>query len=155
MPALVLQPADVPRDFTRIESRRQGIADQPAAPRSAPDRSGRRAGWVARYRAPGRRGILTAQSRVDVFGEADGAHDDLLGARTQARATTRPARLGDEAYVSVLRRPGYPRPVLFITVAWRERNATASVAISGFAGQVHTADATALARRQARRLHGA
>jgi len=135
--------------LVRVESRPQALADQPP---SGAHRFGRRDGWVARYRATGRRGILTVQSRVDVFAKRRGATEDLSASRSQSRGTTRPARLGDEGFVTVRRLPGYPRALLRVTVAWRERNATSSLAISGFTGEIDAGDATALARRLARRL---
>jgi hypothetical protein len=45
--------------------------------------------------------------------------------------------------------------VFFITVAWRDRNATASVLVEGFEGRITPNAALAFARRQERRIKAA
>jgi hypothetical protein len=47
------------------------------------------------------------------------------------------------------------RTVFFITVAWRDRNATASVLVEGFEGRITPNAALAFARRQERRIKAA
>ena len=44
------------------------------------------------------------------------------------------------------------KPVRFFTIAWRDRNATASVTVEGFGGRVTLAEAVALARKQEARI---
>ena len=62
--------------------------------------------------------------------------------------------IGDDAVAMTTIQQGLGK-VRFYTVAWRDRNATASVSINGFAPGVTLADAVALARAQERRVGAA
>jgi hypothetical protein len=156
LPKLVLQPTDLPGAFSRFDEGAQVQVDAIAGPRRDTARFGREGGWKARYHRAGTgttRGALVIESRVDVFGDAGGAGKDLAAYRAQlAGLGGRPLaapELGDAAVASTQLQAGGIR---FYTIAWRDRNATASVTVDGFDGQVTLADALALARRQDRRL---
>jgi hypothetical protein len=154
---LVLAPGDLPAAFTQFDGGRQVRIDAVSGPRKQPERFGREGGWKARYNRPGAkatRGPLVVESRADVFKSADGAGDDLDAYRKQLEAEpgarlVDPPELADEAVASTSLQVGGIR---HYTVAWRDRNVTASVAINGFEGRVGLADAVRLARAQERRI---
>ena len=96
------------------------------------------------------------ESRADVFRDSGGAKKDLgayeseLRSEPGAKAVSVP-RLGDAAVGATISRSG-PLPVVFYVIAWRDRNATASVNVNGFSRKITLADAVALARKQERRI---
>jgi len=158
----VLQPADVGKGFHEFYDGKQTHLDN-QSPRSDPTRYGREGGWIARFTRPGTaktRGPLVLESRVDLFKDAGGAKKDLLAYRelfaspalAQRRVVTVP-KLGDDVLGQTFVQPA-TKPVRFFRIAWRYRNATAAVAVEGFDGRVHVADAIALARKQQSRLEG-
>jgi len=161
---LVLHPGDLPAQFTAFYVGPQVRLDTAGTPRANPARFGRKGGWIARYHRPGTfgtRGPLVLDSGVDVFGDADGAKQDLSAYRALfaetaasggpgAKAISVP-RIGDEAIGMTNRQIG-PHPVRFFVIAWRFRNATAAVGANGFEGKVTVAGVVRLARRQQQRL---
>jgi hypothetical protein len=162
--SMVLQANDLPRTFTQFDAGKQVQADFLPGPRSDPERFGRRGGWKCRFRRSGdaqTSGPLVVESRVDVFASADGAADDLEAYRDQYRATVRESRgagrmladpaVGDESVAMTLRQPGTPGIELY-SVAWRQRNATASVTATGIARRLNYTAVKALVRAQARRV---
>jgi hypothetical protein len=161
MQRLVLRPPDVGRAFTPFYDNVQTHLDNDATPRSDPARDGREGGWVVRYRRPGStatRGPLLVESRVDVFKSAGGAKDDLDLYKTMLSSGPGAARraldvenLGDDATATTFLQAG-GTPIRFFRIAWRYRNATASVTVDGFDGRLTAADAIGLARRQQQRL---
>lgn len=165
---VVLQPADTSRVFERFDFGRMARADLPAGARSDPARFGREAGWKARYRRPGSAstvGPLVIESLVDVFASADGAEDDLATLRRELASPAEPAitpatalaepKLGDEALAWSALLPAQPRNTVFFTVAWRHRNAVATVSVNGFEGRLAFEAALDLARKQQARLESA
>jgi hypothetical protein len=156
--SLVLQPADLPASFRQFDGGRQVRIDAVGGPRQETDRFGRQGGWKARYHRAGAgaatRGALVVESRADVFASADGAAHDLDAYRAQyaavpgSRSLASP-ELGDEAVATTQLQVGGIR---HYTVAWRDRNVTASIAVNGFDGRLTVADALAYARRQERRI---
>jgi hypothetical protein len=161
--ALVLHQPDLRGPFSSFYVGPVVRLDTVGTPRADPGRWGRKGGWIARFRRAGSattKGPLVVESRVDVFGGDGGAKDDLAAYRRTfervggtARLVPAPA-IGDES-VAMTSVQGGLNAVRFYTVAWRDRNATASVAVNGFDGRLTLADAVALARSQERRLGGA
>lgn len=153
---IVLQPSDLGSRYMRFDEGRQRRADV-APPREDPRRFGRTAGWKARFRvrdAQPLSGVAVVESTADVFGDEKGARRDLDAYAAMVRArTTRSlpvARVGD-ATSAWEQASGEGRTApRFFTIAWRSRNATASLTVSGF--RVRLADALALARKQQARL---
>jgi hypothetical protein len=154
--SLVLHDSDLPDPFEPFAS---GPALRPeggAGRRGDRTRFGRRGGWSASFRRRGSAataGPLVVVSRVDEFGDAEGAERALAGVRAQLRRVgrplARPAPLGDEAVAVVQTRPG-TTPARFYAIAWRDRRLTGSVRVSGF--ELDADEALALARRQADRM---
>jgi hypothetical protein len=62
--------------------------------------------------------------------------------------------LGQDAVGVTFSQPG-GRTLRFFRIAWRSQNATASITVEGFDGQVSQDDALALARKQEKRIEGA
>ena len=163
LPKVVLQPTDLPPVFVRFDAGTLSPRDV-SAPRTDPSRFGRRGGWKARYRrtgSPATRGPLVVQSTVDLFDSAGGAKRDLRAYRAQFEdaASVAPGTklvaaptLGSASYALAQQQPGAIRPVLFFTVAWRDRNVTASVLVEGFDGRITLEDTVALARKQQLRI---
>jgi hypothetical protein len=164
LPQLVLHPADVGSRLTRFDAGKQVSADAHSGPRFDPARFGRIDGWKARYRGPAGElgaGPLVVESRADLFGGVDGAKRDLQAYGEELRGLGKASggslrelhapALGDDA-VAVSLRQGR---LLYVTVAWRERNVTASVSASGLAGKFGPRDTFALARKQAARINDA
>jgi hypothetical protein len=157
---VVLEPQDLGRQFQQFAGGRQGHLDnQP--PRDDPTRYGREGGWIARFNRAGSaktRGPLVVESRADLFKSSGDAKLDLRAYRelfaspalSQRRPVTVP-KIGDEAVGQTFVQPG-TKPLRFYRIAWRYLNATAAVTVEGFDGNVHAADAIALARKQQRRL---
>jgi hypothetical protein len=158
----VLQQRDVGAAFESFNSGPQVQLDNQGTPRADPSRFGREGGWIARFHrggSPHTRGPLVVESRVDVFKSSGGAESDfaeyktLLGDLAGAR-TIPPPQLGDEAAAVTFTQAG-ALPLRFYRIAWRYRNATASVTVEGFDKKVTEPDAVALARKQQARLqHG-
>lgn len=155
---LVLQPADLSAAFVQFDGGRQVRLDAPPGPRGNPTRYGREDGWKARYHRAGdaaTRGPLVVSSRADLFAKAGGAEDDLKAYREQlaavpgARLLDDP-QLADGAVASTSQQAGGARTY---TVAWRDRNVSASIEVNGF--HLALADALRLARAQERRIAGA
>jgi hypothetical protein len=165
LPELVLQPSDLPPVFERFDEGPQGAADAPAGARADPARFGRQGGWKARYSREATTdttGPLVVESRVDLFESEDGAEDDLEAYRQEfAEAAADPSRgqaevlpppeLGEGAAAWTLREIGV-MDVRYFTVAWRTRNVTASVRLSGLEGKLTLEDALEIARRQQDRI---
>jgi hypothetical protein len=161
--SIVLQPSDLPSVFQRFDEGRQGRAEQPGGLRGDPARFGRVEGWKARYRRPGSArtsGPLVIESRVDLFGDSDGATEELdtLESGVDMRLLAQAPDLGDDAFAATVRQPsGVPGAsgVRFYLVAWRQGNVTASVSVNGFEGRLELDDALALARKQQQRIESA
>jgi hypothetical protein len=155
---LVLQPEDVPRGFQRFDEGRLNLVDFRPGPRQGQTRFGREDGWKARFRrrgTPATRGPLVINSQVDLFADVKGATEDLEAYKKELAApwSRLPApALGDAAIAVTLLQGSGRFGQRHITVAWRNRNTSASVAVQGFEGKVSVDDALALARRQQRRL---
>jgi hypothetical protein len=158
----VLQQKDVGPAFEAFNSGPQTTLDNQGTPRADPARFGREGGWIARFHRAGSaqtRGPLVVESRVDVFKSTGGAKSDLgayrtlLGDLPGARTIAAP-QVGDAAAAVTFTQAG-ALPLRFYRIAWRYRNATASVTVEGFDKKVREADAVALARKQQARLaHG-
>ncbi len=159
--ALVLQQRDMGPAYSKFSSGPQVLLDTQGTLRADPGRYGRKGGWIARYRRVGPAaagGPLVVESRADVFGGADGAKTDLRAygdvlaktAGSQLR-TLRLPPIGAAALGVTFLQAG-AKPVRFFTIAWRDRNATASVTVEGFGGRVTLAEAVALARKQEARI---
>ena len=154
---LVLQPGDLPAAFQQFDGGRQVQLDAPTGPRASATRFGREDGWKARYHRAGdaaTRGPLVVSSRADLFARTSGAADDLKAYREQLASVTGARllpdpRLADGAVASTSAQGS----VRTYTVAWRDRNVSASIAVNGF--HVALADALRLARAQERRISGA
>jgi hypothetical protein len=162
LPQLVLRQADLPPGFVRFDWGPMSPRDLEPGPREDPNRFGRQGGWEARYRRaepPGGAGPLVVESRADVFGSEEGAEQDLAAYRTQFQQAAQGGSgrllpvtpIGDDVVAMTFVQSGV-RPVRYITVAWRVDNATASILVSGFDGELALADALALARKQHARL---
>lgn len=161
---LVLRRQDVGSGFAPFYSGRQTQLDNQGTPRSDASRFGREGGWIARFRrsgAAGASGPLVIESRADLFSGTGGAGKDLglykrllESSGTQQAQSLKLPKLGDEAVGSTFVQPG-GKPLRFYTIAWRYRNATASVTVEGFDGHLRSEDAIRLARRQQRRLAAA
>lgn len=168
LPAIVLQPDDLGGNFTRFDEGRLAIADAPLGERADPERFGRIDGWKARFRRSGSAatvGPLVVESRADLFEGAGGAERELEAHQGELEPQARhpsPAtfveleELGDEAF-ALTQDAGDSPPGSLVshTVAWRYRNASASVTANGFAPRLRLADVLALARAQQRRLAAA
>jgi hypothetical protein len=159
LPAAVLQPGDLGAGWSSFVEGRQGRIDQHRGPRSDAARFGRIEGWIARYRrtvakAPG---PSVLDSRVDLFDDMGGAkkdldayHDELEAGVPGSGATPKllaAPELGEEAVAGELRQG----PLVFLSVAWRRANATASITVQGRAATT-LADVVRLARLQDRHL---
>jgi hypothetical protein len=160
----VLQKADLPASFTAFANGTQIGLDNQGTPRADPSRFGRQGGWIARYKRAGTsktRGPLIVVSRADLFKSSSGAASDLAEYRqmfaetpgANVRTLSVP-KLGDAAVGSTFTQAGLLR-LRFYSIAWRYRNASASIVVEGWDGKVAPRDAIALARRQQAHLaHG-
>ena len=143
----------MPKTWSQFVEGKQVRLDAQPGPRQDPARFGREAGWITRYRGP-----VVAESRCDVFASVGGAEKDLAAYRDQLKtgipgsgATAKLLKgpsLGDGSVAGELAQG----PSIFVTVAWRRANATASVTVEGRASTTRLADVVALARKQDRRL---
>lgn len=163
LPKLVLQSADLARVWVPFDTGRQAHSDAPGD-RADPRRFGREDGWKARYRrsgSPSTAGALVIESRADLFESEGGANAELRAYREQlediigpsggsARLLDEPA-LGDQA-VAFTRGTGERPGVRYFTIAWRERNVTASLVLSGFEGRLTFPQALLVARKQQARI---
>jgi hypothetical protein len=155
---LVLQPEDLPDAFARFDEGRLNRLDFRPGPRESRTRFGRRDGWKARYKRSGDRqtsGPLVVNSQVDLFGDEEGAEQDLEAYQDELEPawSTLPApTLGDRAVAMTLRQGSGRFAVRHFTVAWRDGRSTASVRVNGFEGKVLLRDTIALARKQQARL---
>jgi hypothetical protein len=128
---------------------------------AAIERFGRIDGWKARYRwvgASSARQPVVLESRADLFDSDGGAKKDLDAYRKELESPPagsgirvtelRAPKLGDEtiAFRST------QASLVFVTVAWRRANATASLLAEGFSGRLEPQGVYRLARRQAKRL---
>jgi hypothetical protein len=161
---LVLSERDLPAHFAAFADGPTATLDTQGTPRADLERFGRKGGWVARFNRPGSaqtNGPLVVVSTADVFGGEGGAKADLGAFRQQfgeeiarrpvgARLVRVPA-LGDDVAAITSKQEGSPA-VRFFTVAWRERNASASITASGFADRIRLSDVVRLARRQQQKL---
>jgi hypothetical protein len=156
--SLVLQDADLPDPFVAFAS---GPALRPeggAGRRSDRTRFGRRRGWSVSFHRPGSvatAGPLVVVSRVDEFGDAEGAQRALAEVAAELRRAGRPLApppLGDEAVAVVQTRRARDAPAQFYTIAWRDDRLTGSLRVSGFAHRLDTDQALALARTQEERM---
>jgi hypothetical protein len=162
--SLVLRDRDLPKPFSSFYVGAQTKLDATGSARANPGRFGREGGWFARFHRPGSRetrGPLVVVSRVDLFGSSKGAKEDLRAYGFEfsrqpgvERRRLRPPRIGDATIGTTFVQPG-PLRVRFVVVAWRYRNATASVLVQGFGAHVSAADAVRLARRQQQLLKAA
>ena len=162
---IVLQPADLGRAFDQFDEGKLVRADIHPGPRADETRFGHQGGWKARYKRSGStatRGPLVIESRADVFEDAGGAEKDLDAYRAEFEGEVETAgnaatlvdvpQVGEETVARTLGQGTGSFAVRFYTVAWRYRNATASVLVQGFRGKLTMRDALALARKQQRRL---
>ena len=153
----VLLPPDLGKPFSAFDNGPQIGLDNAGTPRSDPARFGREGGWIARYHrsgGPATRGPLVVESRVDVFKSESGAKSDFGEYRsmlTQQPGITPhaipPPVLGDAAFATTFTQPG-TLTLRFFRIAWRYRNATASVTVEGWNGKLTRVEAVALAQKQ-------
>jgi len=157
LPSLVLQPQDVP-GFARLDFGPLGIADTHPGARESPNRFGRKGGWKARYRGPGR---VTVTSTADLFGSEDGAKRDFDAYNIQfqeeivdsdaAESFIAVPKIGAGSLAVTIASGG----VRTSTIAWRYGNVTVSIELAGPIGLVTKDRLIALARRQERRIEAA
>jgi hypothetical protein len=159
--SLVLQKADLGSPFSEFSFGPVTKLDTQGTVRADPSRYGHIDGWVGRYRRAASavtRGPVVVESRADVFKDAGGAKTDLAAyadefARTPATHVRRLSlpSLGDGA-VGVTFVQASSLPLRFFRIAWRVRNATASITVEGFDGRVTLTQALGLARKQEVRI---
>jgi hypothetical protein len=162
--ALVLNSTDVPSGFSEFSNGAQVRLDNQGTVRSDTGRYGRLGGWISRYRRSDTSitaGALIIESRADLFKDSGGAKSDLGAYRTVLSRTsgsdlkTIPVTgLGEEATGITFTQPG-GRTLRYFRIVWRYRNATASLTVEGFDGEVNLDDALSLARKQQRRIEAA
>jgi hypothetical protein len=155
-PKLVLQSSTLGDGYAQFDGGRQVVADRLPGARFDPRRFDRIDGWKARFKKRGEStvGPLVVESRLDLFKNAGGAHDDYLAYLTQykdwqARAAT---GLGDEASAFTSTTGSGRFAVRYFAVTWRDRNATASVSANGFDGKITLDEVLRLARAQEQRM---
>ena len=159
---LVLQREDLPPAFMLFDEGRQVRTDQPGGTLADVKRFGRQDGWKARYRRAGSaatRGPLVLESKIDVFGKADGARAELEALRSNLteglHLTGGVAQLGDESILATGTQGSGRFAVRFYLVGWRYENATASVFANGFDGKFTREQVVELARKQQGRIAAA
>jgi hypothetical protein len=165
---LVLQPEDLPPVFTQFDAGELGRSDIRAGPREDPSRFGRETGWKARYSRSGSAataGPLVIDSKVDLFGDEEGADRDLEAYRAELEATVErigktgrrlpAAEVGDEAVLFTATQGSGRRAVRVYALAWRQANMTSSLVVNGFEGRVVVDDVLRLARKQQQRIAAA
>lgn len=160
---LVLAEADVGRPFLQFDEGEQRRTDM-APPRDNPDRFHRQGGWKSRFQRPGTvetQGPLVIESRADLFESAGGANDDFElyeewldelaeGARG-SQVETAPV-VGEESHAITFRQGAPPSAVRYYSIAWRQGNVTAYVAINGFDRRLTVSHMVDLARKQEARI---
>ena len=161
--SMVLQPSDLGAGFLQFDFGRQDFLDYHKGPRRDPERFGRQDGWKARYRKEDSKattGPLVVESRVDLFGDDEGAARDIEAYKAEFDTASgdSPAHLvsvpsiGDTVFAMTVTHGRGKRTVRYFQIAWREGNVTAFVDVSGFDDGLSLADALRLARRQQRRI---
>lgn len=138
--------------------------DNQGTNRTDASRFGREGGWIARLRpsdAATITGALVVESRADVFKTQDGAKSDFAAYRVQLSATNAGelkefavAGVAQDAMGVTFTQAG-GRTLRFFRIAWRDRNATASVLVEGFEGDLTQDQAVALAQKQEKHIKGA
>jgi len=161
---LVLTEQDLPSGFASFYSGAQVRLDNQGTARSDASRFGREGGWITRLHRSDQSvtaGPLVVESRADLFKDVGGATSDLAAyrvvfARTSGTELTSVAvsGLGDEAIGITFTQPG-GHTLRYYRIAWRYRNATASVLVEGFDGELNLSDAESLAHKQEKRIEGA
>jgi hypothetical protein len=159
---LVLMEQDMP-GFTSFANGSQVRLDNQGTVRADASRFGREGGWINRLHpadATKTAGPLVVESRADLFKTSDGAKSDMAAYRTQFSQLSGDhtefavSGLGQDAVGVTFSQPG-GRTLRFFRLAWRSQNATASITVEGFDGQVSQDDAVSLARKQEKRIEGA
>lgn len=150
--------------FTTFYNGAQVRLDNQGTNRTDASRFGREGGWIARLRpsdSAAATGPLVVESRADLFKSSDGAKSDLAAYRVQLSATYASdlkqfavAGLAQDA-IGVSFTEAGARTLRFFRIAWRDRNATASVTVEGFDGDLTQAQAVALAQKQEKHIKGA
>jgi len=156
-PKLVLQRDALGPEWTQFDAGKQVMADRPAGPRFDTTRFGRIGGWKSRFRRSGSsatEGPLVVESRLDLFKDAKGAAQDYIAYLAEyATWVAHPvADLGDEARSFTSTTGSGQFKVRYYAIAWRERNATASVSANGFDGKLELDEVLRLARAQQRAM---
>jgi hypothetical protein len=159
---LVLTEQDLP-GFTSFSKGPQVRLDNQGTVRADASRYGRQGGWIIRLHpadATKTTGPLVVESRADLFKTSEGAKSDLAAYRVLFSRLSGEHQefavsgLGQEAVAITFTQPG-GRTLRFYRIAWRSQNATASLTVEGFDGQVSQDDALALAHKQEKRIEGA
>ena len=161
---LVLSEQDLPAGFASFYSGSQVRLDNQGTVRSDASRYGREGGWIIRLRRSDQTataGPLVVESRADLFKDSGGAKSDLAAYRVLFSRTSggdlknlEVSGVGDETLCITFTQAG-GRTLRYYRIAWRYRNATASILVEGFDGELTLADALALARKQEKRIAGA
>lgn len=150
--------------FTTFYNGAQVRLDNQGTNRTDASRFGRQGGWVSRLRpsdSATASGALVVESRADVFKTLDGAKSDFAAYRVQLSAANAgdlkefavPGVAQDAMGVTFTEAGG--RTLRFFRIAWRDRNATASITVEGFDGDLTQAQAVGLAQKQERHIKGA
>jgi hypothetical protein len=165
LPAVVLQPADLPRVWVKFDEGRLNPADAPAGGRSDPSRFDRVEGWKARYRragSPRTPGPLVIESRADLFSKNEGARQDfqLLEGELESALGAGGKRieapsLGEQSVAATLDQGGGPAGVRYYLIAWRRENVVAALVVNGFARSLTLEQTLEVARKQERRIDAA
>jgi len=158
---LVLKEQDMP-GFTSFSSGPQVRLDNQGTVRADASRYGREGGWIIRlHPADSARttGPLVVESRADLFKTLEGAKSDIAAYRVlfsqlSGQHEIAVSGLGQDAVGVTFTQPG-GRTLRFFRLAWRYQNATASITVEGFDGQVSQDDAFAFAHKQEKRIEGA
>lgn len=160
---LVLTEQDMPA-FAVFYKGPQVRLDNQGTDRADPSRNGREGGWIVRFhpaQSTTTTGPLVVESRADLFKAADGAKSDfaayltLLSGRNggDQKEFGIPGLAQDARGVTFTQVGG--RTLRFYRIAWRDRNATASVTVEGFDGDVTQDQAIAIAKKQEAHIKGA
>lgn len=160
---LVLTDSDMPT-FTSFYNGSQVRLDNEGTNRSDAGRFGREGGWIIRFHptaSAATTGPLLVESRADLFKSASGAQSDFALYKSALLATNG----GDQKEIVVtgltqdsigvtFTQPG-GKTLRFYRIAWRDRNATASVTVEGFDGEITQDQAIAIAKKQEAHIKGA
>jgi|tagenome__1003787_1003787.scaffolds.fasta_scaffold20983544_6 hypothetical protein len=153
-PKLVLQQSMLGAGYTQFDGGRQVMADRQPG-RSDPQRFDRIDGWKSRFKKGGSTlGPLVVESRLDLFKANGGAHQDYLAYLSHYKDWESPevTGLGDEAHAFTSTTGSGKFAVRYYAIAWRERNATASVSANGFDRKITLEQVLRLARAQEARM---